>query len=135
GHAVASHTQGFCELICFPHKRNLDAQLRQNNTTGKSLLIFRSRVNRRNQKYSASLAGQISGMSPPVSPDGGALANVTNARWDAMDADGAIDVARRARTAKSCGSGAAVLALSWRDLSRRRRRQKSRSPGRARSKP
>jgi hypothetical protein len=36
GHAVASPTQRFCELICFPHKRNLDAQLRQNNTTGKS---------------------------------------------------------------------------------------------------
>src|SRR5437764_7105195 len=32
-----------------------------------------------------------------------------------MDADGAIDVARRKRTAKSCGSGAAVLALSPRE--------------------
>ena len=30
-----------------------------------------------------------------------------------MDADGAIDVARQMRTAKSCGSGAAVLALSY----------------------
>jgi hypothetical protein len=26
-----------CELICFARKRNLDARLRQNNTTGKSL--------------------------------------------------------------------------------------------------
>src|SRR5205807_7653787 len=26
-----------CELICFARKRNLDAQLRQNNTTGKSV--------------------------------------------------------------------------------------------------
>jgi hypothetical protein len=31
-----------------------------------------------------------------------------------VDADGALDVARRTRTAKSCGSGAAVLALSLR---------------------
>ena len=44
---------------------------------------------------------------------------------------------RRMRTVKSCGSGAAVLALSPREAkaSRGRRRQKSRSPGRARSKP
>ena len=34
-----------------------------------------------------------------------------------MDAEGAIDVTRRKRTAKSCGSGAAVLALSWREAS------------------
>jgi hypothetical protein len=34
GHAFASPTQQFCELICFPHKRNLDASLRQINTTG-----------------------------------------------------------------------------------------------------
>ena len=40
----------------------------------------------------------------------GALANVTNARWDAVDADGARRT-RRMRTAKSCGSDVAVLAL------------------------
>jgi hypothetical protein len=34
-------------------KRNLDAHLRQINTTGKSLLIFRNRVKPENQKYSA----------------------------------------------------------------------------------
>ena len=48
----------------------------------------------------------------------------------------ATDVRGRKRTAKSCGSGAAVLALSSaKQASRGRRRQKSRSPGRARSKP
>jgi hypothetical protein len=39
------------------------------------------------------------------------------------------------RTAKSCGPGAAVLALSFADHSVKRRWQQSRSPGRARSKP
>jgi len=43
--------------------------------------------------------------------------------------------ARRKRTAKSCGSGAAVLALSFTGYLVERRRQKSRSPGSARSKP
>ena len=43
----------------------------------------------------------------------GALANVTNARWDAMDAEARTDEAGMTRTAKSCGSGAAVLALSF----------------------
>ena len=43
----------FCELICLAHKRNRDAQPRQINTTGKSLLIFRNRVKPGNQKSSA----------------------------------------------------------------------------------
>jgi hypothetical protein len=42
-----------CELICLARKRNLDPQLRQINTRGKSLLIFRNRVKPGNQKYSA----------------------------------------------------------------------------------
>ena len=41
------------ELICLAGKRNLDAPVRQINTTGKSLLIFRNRVKPANQKYSA----------------------------------------------------------------------------------
>jgi hypothetical protein len=44
------------------------------------------------QKYSTFVLTQISRITPPVSPDRGALAIVTNVRWDAMDADGAIDV-------------------------------------------
>src|SRR5215212_4171768 len=56
-----------CELICFAHKCNLGAQLRQNNTTGKSLLIFRNRVKSKNQKYSAFVLPQISPITPPVS--------------------------------------------------------------------
>jgi hypothetical protein len=58
-----------------------------------------------------------------------------NARWDAVDADAMTDEAGMTRTAKSCGPGAAVLASSWREVSRRRRWQESRSPGRARYKP
>jgi hypothetical protein len=56
-----------CELICFARKHNLDVQLRQINTTGKSLLIFRNRVKSANQKYSAFVLAQISGITPPVS--------------------------------------------------------------------
>ena len=43
----------------------------------------------------------------------GALRNVTNARWDAVDAALAKTNARRSWTAKSCGPGAPVLALSF----------------------
>jgi hypothetical protein len=82
--------------------------------------------------------GQITSTSPdlclsipsrkniPLSPSGksvvlicashpmrGALRNVTNARWDAVDAALAKTNARRSRTAKSCGPGAPVLALSF----------------------
>jgi hypothetical protein len=47
-----AHPTG-CELICFARKHNLDVQLRQINTTGKTLLIFRNGVKPENQKYSA----------------------------------------------------------------------------------
>jgi len=47
---------------------------------GKSLLIFRNRVKVVIQKYSAFVLTQISRITPPVSPDERALANVTNAR-------------------------------------------------------
>jgi hypothetical protein len=58
-----------------------------------------------------------------------------NARWDAVDAEAMTDEAGMTRTAKSCGSGAAVLALSFTGQLVERRWQESRSPGRARSKP
>ena len=61
-------------------------------------------------------------------------AHVTNARWDAVDAECARRT-RRKRTAKSCGPDAAVLASSRAEVSARRQWQKSRSLGRARSKP
>ena len=61
-------------------------------------------------------------------------AHVTNARWDAVDAECARRT-RRKRTAKSCGPDVAVLASSFTNNIVERRRQKSRSPGRARSKP
>jgi len=84
-------------------------------TTGKSLLIFRNRVNPRNQKYSASAAGQISRITPPVSRR---MRGVGHRHVRAVRCDGRRGRARRTRrkrTAKSCGSGAAVLALSPRE--------------------
>jgi hypothetical protein len=42
----------------------------------------------------------------------GRLAIVTNARWDAVDEVAAADERSLSRTAKSCGPGAPVLALS-----------------------
>jgi hypothetical protein len=39
------------------------------NLTGKSLRIFRNRVNPGNQKYSAFVLTQIIGITPPVSPN------------------------------------------------------------------
>ena len=50
------------------------------------------------QKYFAFVVGQISGLTPLVSPDERGVAHVTNARWDAVDAGGARDArARRVR--------------------------------------
>jgi len=46
-------------------------------------------------------------------PMRGALRNVTNARWDAVDAAAMQDELGLLRTAKSCGPGAPVLALSF----------------------
>ena len=48
----------------------------------------------------------------------GRLAIVTNARWDAVDEVAAADERSLSRTAKSCGPGAPVLALSAREVSR-----------------
>jgi len=111
--------------------------LRQINTTGKSLLIFRNRVKSSAQKYSAFAFAQISRITPPVSPD---ERGARERHERAVGCGGRRWRDRRARrrcTAKSCGSGVAVLALSPGEakVSHGPRRQKSRSPGRARSKP
>jgi hypothetical protein len=53
-------------------------------------------------------------LNPPVSPDERGVAHVTNARWDAVDVTAAKDERSCSRTAKSCGPGAAVLALNSR---------------------
>src|SRR5260370_15916210 len=93
--------------------------LRQINPTGKSLLIFRSRVKPRNQKYSAFALGQISARTSAVLPTEG-RAHVTNAERDAMDAAASRRARMRAgrmmlkRTAKSCRSDAPMLASSLR---------------------
>src|SRR5258707_9238621 len=91
----------------------------RNYPTGKSLLIFRTRVKPRNQKYSAFAVGQISARTSAVLPTEG-RAHVTNAERDAVDAaaSGARMRAGRMmlmRTAKSCGSDAPMLASSLRE--------------------
>jgi len=84
---------------------------------GKSLRIFRNRVKPGNQKYSAFVLTQISRISPSVSRR---MRGVGHRHERAVRCDGRESRNWRVwleRTAKSCGSGAAVLALSWRDLS------------------
>src|SRR5437879_5397436 len=108
--------------------------MRQNGTTGKSP----KPVQCSRQKYFAFFVGQINGLTPAVSADERGVAHVTNARWDAVDARAATDV-------DVCGSSVrrsrvVLTPRCWRQVregqaSRGRRWQKSRSPGRARSKP
>jgi hypothetical protein len=52
-------------------------------------------------------------MAPRVSPDERGVAHVTNARWDAVDAAARKTKHAFPRTAKSCGPGAPMLALSF----------------------
>jgi hypothetical protein len=48
----------------------------------------------------------------PVPPTEGCFANVTNAGWDAVDVDGALDESGCRRTAKTCGPDASTPASS-----------------------
>ena len=91
----------------------LHRRQRQNNPTGKSLLIFRNRVKPGKQKYSAFAVGQISDLTLGVSPKRGAgrdrQVRCGGMRWT-------LKSRRRTwlrRTAKSCGPDAAVLASSF----------------------
>ena len=81
-----------CRLICLPRKRRFRTRSATNQHDGKSLLISRNSVNPSPQKYSATAPTQVTGITRASHPMRGALANVTNARWDAVDADGATDV-------------------------------------------
>ena len=51
----------------------------------------------------------------PSRPTQGRIAIVTDAGWDAVDADGASDEGADLRTAKSCGPDASTLASSLRE--------------------
>jgi hypothetical protein len=69
------------------------------------------------RKYSAFVLTPNQFIDVPSRPARGALAIVTNARWDAVDAMAATDERGLLRTAKSCGPDAAVLASSSREAS------------------
>ena len=87
--------------------------MRQNNTTGKSAKA----VQCSKQKYSAFAVGQISGLTPRVSPDErGVRTSRTRGemRWTRRLRKTSASCSR---TAKSCGPGAAVLASSSREAS------------------
>ena len=89
-------------------------RVQQGGILSKSLLIFRNRVKPGNQKYSAFVLTQISPITSPVSRR---MRGVGHRHERAVRCDGREwrdRRTRRKRTAKSCGSGAAVLALSLR---------------------
>jgi len=75
GFARSTHPTSL-ELICLARKYNLDARLRQNHLSGKSLKTCPALP----QKYSAFVLTQIIGITPPVSRRMRALAIVTNVR-------------------------------------------------------
>ena len=68
--------------------------VRQSNPTGKSLLVFRSRVKPKNQKYFCFLMTQITSHHRHPVPRRGALAIVTNVGQGAVDAGSADDERR-----------------------------------------
>jgi hypothetical protein len=61
--------------------------LRQSNPTGKSLPIYGNRVNPQIKKYFAFPEGQTVALICLSRPTRGALAIVSNVRWDAVDVD------------------------------------------------
>jgi|SRR5258707_15348490 hypothetical protein len=80
-------------MDCFACARNDEfiQHLRQSSPTGKSFLFFRNNVKPENQKNSALSATQISRLILSSTATRGAIAIVTNVRWDAMDAKAATD--------------------------------------------
>ena len=86
--------------------------MRPIGTTGKSLRIFRNGVKPGKQKYSAFVLTQIIGITPLVSRQ---MRGARDRHERAVRCDGRRWRDRRTRTAKSCGSGASVLALSPRE--------------------
>jgi hypothetical protein len=111
---------------------------------GKSLRFSRNDVKPCAQKYSAFPKTQIRRIDSPVSPDEGRFANVTNARWDAMDATasgaqgiaGRIELRERLSGVRTNGAANCLRrnSLGWvrgpaRALARRARTAKSCCPG------
>ena len=113
--ALPPYSIAVCGLICLPRKRKFCAASATNQPDGQITLIFRNRVKPFAQKYSASHLGQISRITPPVSPD---ERGARERHERAVGCGGRESCDRRVwleRTAKSCGSDVAVLALSSRE--------------------
>jgi hypothetical protein len=99
-----------CKLICFARKRNLYVQLRQTGTTGKSLKTCPAH-------FAKIFCLTWRPNHPHNLPVSRRMRGVGHRHERAVRCDGRRWCARRTRlkrTAKSCGSGAAVLALSRR---------------------
>ena len=85
-----------CFVACAPLRKRFafvagyDGWMRQNNATGKSILITGNRVKSRNQKYFCFSEFKSGVWSARLTRQEG-RAHVTNARWDAVDADVATD--------------------------------------------
>ena len=84
--------------------------MRQNNPTGKSAKTCPALALK---NIPLNPSGKSALPTRPSHPTRGALRNVTNARWDAVDAAACKTNVSLLRTAKSCGPGAPVLALSF----------------------
>ena len=88
------------------------------STTGKSLLIVRNRVKPRNQKYSLSTSGKSMALASPIPAHPRGVSRSSRCvgsgmRWTLWrQACFSRQTKTPRRTAKSCGPGAAMLALS-----------------------
>jgi|EndMetStandDraft_8_1072994.scaffolds.fasta_scaffold195972_1 hypothetical protein len=116
--------------------RNRQNCLSEANRFGLSELMSSPEIEK-NQKYFAFPEGQIRTISIASRPTQRASAVVTTRgglRWTLQTA---TDARSSKRTAKTCGPDVAVLASMLLEATafRALRRQKSRSPGRARYKP
>ena len=121
------------------HRSKIDGPTAGNRySTGKSIPIFGNHVKPRNKKYFALSEGQIRGISIaiPSRPEGRRPSSRT---WDgdAVDAEAATDERRfSVRQRRVVLTPRCWRQCTWRQLLlRAQRRQKSRSPGRARYKP
>ena len=107
------------------------------NRVFATILFFGIVVKSQDKKYFAFPEGQIRTISTPSRPTQRGVGRRHDEGRGAVDAEAATDERGFPRTAKTCGPDVAVLASMHPEAiaSGALRRQKSRSPGRARYKP